>query len=112
MTEVAREAHAPEGQVGNGDLLGGVESLPEAVDPGDIKAALGGMTQELANSLMSITEEMNRIKSELYGDQGIGGIAKEIEKLKTGGLGHLLDGKEMDGLFNGAGGADSLAGAG
>merc|ERR1719335_2134593 len=100
MMEAAREGQMPEEQAGGGDLLG------EAVDPGDIKAALGGMTQELANSLMSITEEMNRIKAELYGDQGIGGIAKEIEKLKTGGLGQLLGGQDMEELLGGAGSSE------
>lgn len=98
------------------DFPGGLAAqggLPEGMDPGDIKAALGGMTQELAQSLQSITEEMNRMKAELYGDQGIGGIAKEIEKLKTSGLGQLLGEKDMDSMLGGlGGGSDSLSSLG
>lgn len=64
----------------------------------DVRATLGNVASGLAEQLTSITEEMNKIRSELYGDSGIGGIAKELEKLKSGGLGGLLDTSALDGL--------------
>merc|ERR1719401_3382851 len=58
-------------------------------DPADVRATLGNVASGLAEQLSSITEEMNKIRQELYGEQGIGGIASELERLK--GLGGLLD---------------------
>mmetsp|Transcript_125300 Transcript_125300/g.348642 ORF Transcript_125300/g.348642 Transcript_125300/m.348642 type:complete len:203 (+) Transcript_125300:56-664(+) len=58
-------------------------------EPVDVQAALGSVASGLAEQLSSITEEMNKIRQELYGQQGIGGIASELEKLKATGLGSL-----------------------
>lgn len=77
-----------------------------ALDPEKFREALGGVTAGLAEQLTSITEEMSKIRGELYGDNGIGGIAKELEKLKAGGLGGLLD---KDSLQDMLGGMEGLA---
>lgn len=69
----------------------------------DVRATLGSVATGLAEQLSSITEEMNKIRQELYGDSGIGGIAKELEKLKAGGLGGLLDTDALDDLRSAAG---------
>ena len=40
------------------------------------------MTRELSNApdaLLTIESEMKRLKDELYGEQGIGGIARELQ---------------------------------
>eukprot|EP00747_Dinoflagellata_sp_TGD_P025653 gnl/TRDRNA2_/TRDRNA2_131395_c0_seq1.p2 gnl/TRDRNA2_/TRDRNA2_131395_c0~~gnl/TRDRNA2_/TRDRNA2_131395_c0_seq1.p2 ORF type:complete len:211 (+),score=59.18 gnl/TRDRNA2_/TRDRNA2_131395_c0_seq1:968-1600(+) len=71
----------------------------------NMQASLNGVTAGLAEQLSSITEEMNKIRSELYGDQGIGGIAKELEKLKASGLGGLLGEDALAGLDNVGGGS-------
>jgi len=84
-----------------GDALGGLPADAEGLDLGDLRATLGGAASGLAEQLQSITEEMNKIRSELYGDQGIGGIAKELEKLKTGSLGGLLDNDALNGVLGG-----------
>lgn len=62
------------------------------LDPADVQATLGSVASGLAEQLSSITEEMNKIRQELYGEQGIGGIAAELEKLKVSGLAGLVDG--------------------
>jgi len=78
------------------------------------EATLGNVASGLAEQLSSITEEMNKIRQELYGEGGIGGIAKELDKLKAGGLGSLLDGAGLESLGGsglGSGGSlGSLAG--
>jgi len=80
-------------------------------DPAAVQATLGNVASGLAEQLSSITEEMNKIRQELYGEGGIGGIAKELDKLKDGGLGSLLDGAGLSGLGGGAlGGGGGLAG--
>mmetsp|Transcript_34771 Transcript_34771/g.95891 ORF Transcript_34771/g.95891 Transcript_34771/m.95891 type:complete len:262 (+) Transcript_34771:98-883(+) len=85
------------------ERLAGIDGglLGAAGDSGDVRAALGSMASGLAEQLTSITEEMNKIREELYGESGIGGIAKELEKLKSGGLGGVLDDSGvLDGLLN------------
>lgn len=57
----------------------------ETLDPSAISASLNGVTSGLADQLTSITEEMNKIRQELYGESGIGGIASELAKIKAGG---------------------------
>merc|ERR1719174_267459 len=95
-------SNAASGADGLGALSG------SAADPSaDMRAQLGTVASGLAEQLTSITEEMNKIRQELYGDSGIGGIAKELEKLKSGGLGGLLDTSALDDLL---GGADGLGG--
>jgi len=74
----------------------------EGEDPNaEVRAQLGSIASTsitaVAEQLSSITEEMNKIRQELYGDQGIGGIAKELEKLKSGELGGLLDSLNLGG---------------
>lgn len=72
-------------------------SAPIGVDTAaEVRATLGTVATGLAEQLSSITEEMNKIREELYGESGIGGIAKELEKLKAGGLGELLDSDATD----------------
>lgn len=66
------------------DLLSGLGS------PADVRASLGSVATGLAEQLSSITEEVNKIREELYGDGGIGGIAKQLEQWKDGGLNDLL----------------------
>merc|ERR1719277_200546 len=61
-----------------------------STDPADVTATLGNVASDLATQLSSITEEMNKIREELYGKSGLGGIATELEKLKADGLGGLL----------------------
>ncbi|CAK0790578.1 unnamed protein product [Prorocentrum cordatum] len=61
--------------------------IATAGDDADVRAQLGGVAAGLAEQLSSITEEMNKIRAELYGDQGIGGIAQELERLQEAGLG-------------------------
>merc|ERR1712187_353141 len=86
----------------------GVEGFPGAdFDPADVRATLGNVASGLAEQLSSITEEMNKIRQELYGESGIGGIAKELEKLKSGGLGGLLDTSALDGMLNKTRGSSS-----
>jgi len=67
-------------------------------NPAEVQAALGNVATGLAEQLSSITEEMNKIRQELYGENGIGGIAKDLEKLKSGGLEGLLENAGLDGL--------------
>lgn len=79
---VAMEGAEDEG-LAEGDILG--------EDAEDVRAALGGVASGLAEQLTTITQEMNKIREELYGDNGIGGIAQELEKLKSGSIGNLGD---------------------
>lgn len=48
-------------------------------------ASLDSVAAGLAQELKTINEEMNKIREELYGDQGIGGITKELAKFKAFG---------------------------
>merc|ERR1712203_1087313 len=48
---------------------------------------------------------MNQIRQDLYGENGIGGIAKELEKLKMGDLTSLCEGSGVGSL--GGGGSSS-----
>lgn len=97
-----------------GDPLAGLEGGLDGgnLDPDQFREALGGVTAGLAEQLTSITSEMNKIRSELYGDNGIGGIAKELQKLKDGGLGGLLGDDALAGLGEelGGGGTGSSQG--
>jgi len=89
------------------------DPLPEGMlpDPSDVQATLGNVATGLAAQLSSITEEMNKIRQELYGENGIGGIAKELDKLKAGGLADLLDeGGDSDGSGGLAGFEAALGG--
>eukprot|EP00438_Fugacium_kawagutii_P017059 Skav216352 [mRNA] locus=scaffold2385:215687:216361:- [translate_table: standard] len=69
-----------------GDGLDGLDGFGGDGDGEEMRAALGGVASGLAEQLTSITSEMNKIREELYGDNGIGGIAQELEKLKSGSL--------------------------
>ena len=86
-----------EGDVGIDDQ---VDDDVEDGESDEMRAALGGVASGLAEQLTTITQEMNKIREELYGDNGIGGIAQELEKLKSGnlgGIGGLLDNPEFTG---------------
>ena len=82
------------------------EGLDDPSDPEEVRAALGGVASGLAEQLTTITQEMNKIREELYGDNGIGGIAQELEKLKSGSLGSL---QGLSGLSEGLEGLSSLS---
>ena len=87
-------------------------------DPDEMRAALGGVASGLAEQLTTITQEMSKIREELYGDNGIGGIAQELEKLKSGslnGIGGLLenpDGEADDVADMAPGEAEDFSGSG
>ena len=68
---------------------------PDVPDPEEMRAALGGVATGLAEQLTTITQEVNKIREELYGDNGIGGIAQELEKMKAGSLGNLLEDTDL-----------------
>jgi len=76
----------------------------DPLSPADVRASLGDVASGLADQLSSITEEMSKIRQELYGDAGIGGITKELEKLRSSGLGDMLD-DNVDQSSQGPGGA-------
>ena len=73
----------------------------EAPDPDEMRAALGGVATGLAEQLTTITQEVNKIREELYGNSGIGGIAQELEKMKAGSLGNLLEDTDIPGVSDG-----------
>lgn len=90
------------------DALPSVRDLADAAgvlatDTADVRATLTDVASGLAEQLCSITEEMNKIRAELCGQSGLGGIAMELERLKAGGLGGL-------GALGGAGLEDVLGG--
>lgn len=90
-----------EGDVGINDQVD-LDDVEDGEDgeSDEMRAALGGVASGLAEQLTTITQEMNKIREELYGDNGIGGIAQELEKLKSGnlgGIGGLLDHPELTG---------------
>mmetsp|Transcript_1135 Transcript_1135/g.3181 ORF Transcript_1135/g.3181 Transcript_1135/m.3181 type:complete len:238 (-) Transcript_1135:34-747(-) len=66
--------------------------------PGEMPETLGVAAAGLAEQLQFITEEMNNIRQELYGDAGIGGIARELERLKATGLADVLGANGLNGL--------------
>ncbi|CAE7387266.1 unnamed protein product [Symbiodinium pilosum] len=82
--------------------------LGEDVDPDEMRAALGGVATGLAEQLTTITQEVNKIREELYGDNGIGGIAQELEKMKAGSLGSLLEDTDLTGIPGISEGRDGL----
>merc|ERR1719463_285609 len=90
----AEEAEAPdEGEVEEEEGIPGVGE--------DMRAELGALSADLTGQLKAITEEMARIKSELYSDNGLAGMAKELQQLQG-----QLDGGLAAGLgLGGAGGA-------
>lgn len=102
LTSGLRRGTPPEGEE---NVEGDMEELPvdsvshEEAAPAEeerapelneaLKEQLGSATLEIAQQLKGITEEMNRLKSELYSnDGGLGGIAAELERIKeeAGGL--------------------------
>mmetsp|Transcript_30121 Transcript_30121/g.54948 ORF Transcript_30121/g.54948 Transcript_30121/m.54948 type:complete len:234 (+) Transcript_30121:81-782(+) len=72
--------------------------LGDGSAPGEMQESLGVAAAGLAEQLQFITEEMNNIRQELYGDAGIGGIARELERLKASGLADVLGANGLDGL--------------
>merc|ERR1719506_901307 len=72
------------------DAAAGVPDSSEDASPGGIdeeaaaavRAELGNLSADLGSQLKAITEEMTRIKSELYSEGGIGGFAKELRQLQ------------------------------
>ena len=63
----------------------------------EVHRQLAGATADIATQLKSITDEMNRMKAELYSsDGGLGSITAELEKIKqsAGGI------KGLEGLAN------------
>eukprot|EP00927_Polykrikos_kofoidii_P052118 TRINITY_DN45898_c0_g1_i1.p2 TRINITY_DN45898_c0_g1~~TRINITY_DN45898_c0_g1_i1.p2 ORF type:complete len:253 (-),score=65.73 TRINITY_DN45898_c0_g1_i1:73-831(-) len=93
-------------------LTGLEAALATGGDSDDVRATLGNVATGLAEQLSSITQEMNKIRQELYGDSGIGGIAKELEMLKSGGLGGLLDDGALDGMLGKASAASASGNGG
>lgn len=88
--------------------LGGIDAvLADDGEPADVRATLGNIASGLAEQLSSITDEMNKIRQELYGESGIGGIAKELEKLKSGALGGVLNDGSFDDVLGSASGSSS-----
>ena len=63
---------------------------PEEISTDDGRQAaasqLMGGVGEMAGQLQMITEEMNRLRAELYSDNGLGSIKAELDKLRNGGL--------------------------
>ena len=101
MTQVSRvsmEEPAPdvraEHEGGEDETEGEEVDEAEAPDPEEMRAALGGVATGLAEQLTTITQEVNKIREELYGDNGIGGIAQELE-MKAGSLGNLLEDTDL-----------------
>ncbi|CAK0848921.1 unnamed protein product [Prorocentrum cordatum] len=74
------------------------------LDPAEVAASLGSVSASLQEQISAISEEMDRMRSELYGEAGLGGIAAELERLKAAGMGDLMGGV-------GDGGADARHGA-
>jgi hypothetical protein len=52
----------------------------------DQKEMLRKATLEIATQLQTITAEMDRMKNELYGDQGLGLLKKELDQIKNQGV--------------------------
>lgn len=54
-----------------------------------IAAELQGVTIEIANQMQSIQQEMNAMKAQIHDDQGLGGLRKELDAIKSGGIDEL-----------------------
>ena len=52
----------------------------------EVAGQLAGATSQIAEQLSVITEEMNKLRSELYSDNGLGSIRAELDALRSGGL--------------------------
>ena len=52
----------------------------------EVAGQLAGATSAIADQLSMITEEMNKLRSELYSDNGLGSIRQELDALRSGGL--------------------------
>ena len=57
----------------------------DGIDRAEMAAQLSGATSAIAGQLQMITEEMSRLRSEIYSDNGLGSIKKELEQLRSGG---------------------------
>ena len=58
----------------------------ERGDVSEVAGQLAGATSAIADQLSMITEEMNKLRSELYSDNGLGSIRQELDALRCGGL--------------------------
>lgn len=84
MPEVTEEEHASEavaadggGAPSGGAVLDG--DIMQTLASGDLPQQLAGMTSALQEQLLSITQEMNKLKGELYSEQG--GLAAKLNDL-------------------------------
>ena len=50
-----------------------------------VAGQLAGATSQIAEQLSMITEEMNKLRGELYSDNGLGNIRAELDALRSGG---------------------------
>mmetsp|Transcript_107463 Transcript_107463/g.302397 ORF Transcript_107463/g.302397 Transcript_107463/m.302397 type:complete len:251 (-) Transcript_107463:187-939(-) len=84
------------------------KALASGGGPNDVRSSLSNVASGLAEQLSSINGEMSKIREELYGEAGIGGIAKELEKLKRCSVGETLDNKgSLDGILGRASGGSA-----
>ena len=59
----------------------------DVTDVSEVAGQLAGATSQIADDQLSmITEEMNKLRSELYSDNGLGSIRQELDALRSGGL--------------------------
>ena len=58
----------------------------DVTDVSEVAGQLAGATSQIADQLSMITEEMNKLRSELYSDNGLGSIRQELDALRSGGL--------------------------
>ena len=72
------------------DADGAVEEIStddrDIADVSEVAGQLAGATSQIADQLSMITEEMNKLRSELYSDNGLGSIRSELDALRSGGL--------------------------
>ena len=78
--EISTEAAGSASDAGGGAVDG---EIMQALASGDLPNQLAGMTSALQEQLLSITQEMNKLKSELYSEQG--GLAP-LEATEQAGL--------------------------
>ena len=125
-----REAGDEGQQLGGGQLDG---DIMQALADGGLQEQLAGATSALQQQLLSITEEMNRLKSEIYSEQGslaarLGELTERAADLepaaaasreakaseaRTGGLGSRgVAGGCSNSARSVSGGGDGRAGAG
>ena len=64
---------------GGPDVDSSANDVMQALAAGDLPQQLAGMTSALQEQLLTITEEMNRLKSELYSEQG--GLAAKLNDI-------------------------------